>query len=218
MGAIQSLHCQSFPLTLFLFLFFHPRPPPRSFIFFLLKHFHINCLIWMISGEPAENNPRRAETIGLAPFDRWGTEDVAELSDLMRPRGAASDLKFKFPDYLYKILHALFAPKNESHLLAHWSQGSFLRRSSPSPRLPPPLSNWTIEVVGVTPSVPSPLPPAPPCGLSRGSAIYSLLNAEWCLEVLLQQLLCISMPTTTLRNFFFHPWDLWSWVFVQPLD
>lgn len=50
-------------------------------------------------------------------------------------------------------------------------------------------------------------PPHPSLWARLGSVIYPSLNTERCLEVLLQQLLCISMPTATLLNsfFFFFP-------------
>lgn len=46
-------------------------------------------------------------------------------------------------------------------------------------------------------------PPHPSLWARLGSVIYPSLNTERCLEVLLQQLLCISMPTATLLNSFF---------------
>lgn len=115
--------------------------------------------------------------------------------------GAVSELKFQAPGYLSKILlitpsFPSSPPKNSRQLLPLWSNRSFLC-SFPSPS-PPQLENggsWSPTFRFTCPSL----------WVLFGSVIYSLLNAEWCPEVLLQQLMCISMPTMTLLNLFFIP-------------
>lgn len=123
---------------------------------------------------------------------------------------AVSDFKFRFPDYLYKVLVIVPSfpgcpPKNWSQLLPPWLNRNFLSWFSPL-LSPCPASSSSpsliTQVVGVTPLV---LPALPSLWVLFGSVIYSWLNAEWCLEVLLQQLTYIFMPTVTLLNLFFLP-------------
>lgn len=127
---------------------------------------------------------------------------------------AVSDLKFWFPDYLYKVLVIVPSfpgcpPKNWSQLLLLWLNRNFLSWFPPSTPTPPPhrpasspSPSLITQVVGVTSLV---LPALPSLWVLFGGVIYSWLNAEWCLEVLLQQLPYIFMPTVTLLNLFFIP-------------
>ena len=117
--------------------------------------------------------------------------------------GAVSDLKFQFPDYFFKtllIMPSFWQRSKVTDFHSHHGEAFGADHHPPPPAHDSPHQLDHRGGRSNTFSAPCPSPQA-----LLGSEIYSLLNAEWCLEVLLQQLLCISMPTTTLLSslFFF---------------